>query len=78
MSPTRARGAELSRLVQQEIRSIDGLSTSAQNVRVSSSGGQVTLTGPVRSQSEIDDILRRARSVHGVTHVVNRMTLEPQ
>jgi osmotically-inducible protein OsmY len=59
--------------VRQAITSDDSLSTSAQNVKIISSDGTVTLRGPVKSEQEKKEIEAKAKQVAGVKRVDNQL-----
>ncbi len=65
------------RRIRQEIMKEKDLSTYAQNVKIISVDGVVTLKGPVRSAHEQSRILKYARSVAGVTNVTDEMAIVP-
>jgi osmotically-inducible protein OsmY len=52
-----------------------GLSTYAHNVKVIARDGQVTLKGPVRSDSEKQTVEEKATEVVGAGHVVNELSV---
>jgi osmotically-inducible protein OsmY len=54
-----------------------GLSTYAHNVKVIARDGQVTLKGPVRSDSEKQTVEEKATEVVGAGHVVNELSVAP-
>jgi hyperosmotically inducible periplasmic protein len=54
------------------------LSMYAQNVKIVSEDGLVTLKGPVRSGDEVKSIIAKARDVTGdPSKVINQMSVEP-
>jgi osmotically-inducible protein OsmY len=59
--------------VRQAITSDDSLSTNAQNVKIISQDGNVTLRGPVKSEKEKQEIETRAKQVAGVKSVDNQL-----
>ena len=69
--------SEITRLIRRDLMKDSDLSTYAQNVKIITADGTVTLKGPVRSSSEEDRILKSARSVAGVSNVINEMAIVP-
>lgn len=69
--------SEADRKITAEIRravvGAAGLSINAQNCKIITRGGVVTLRGPVASQAEKETIERQARAAAGVTSVVNEL-----
>jgi len=61
--------------VRQAITSDDALSTSAQNVKIVTSDGTVTLRGPVKSEKEKQEIEAKAKQVAGVKRVENELEI---
>ena len=59
--------------VRQAITSDDSLSTNAQNVKIISNDGTVTLRGPVKSEKEKQEIETKAKQVAGVKKVDNQL-----
>lgn len=51
----------------------DSLSTNAQNVKIVTANGVVTLRGPVKNEAEKKSIEEKARKVAGVTKVDNQL-----
>jgi osmotically-inducible protein OsmY len=68
---------ETDRQITQEVRraltSDDSLSTNAQNVKVITDNGTVTLRGPVKSEQEKKEIENKAKQVAGVKKVDNQL-----
>jgi hyperosmotically inducible periplasmic protein len=59
-------------------RVMDGkMSVAAQNVKIVSQTGKVTLRGPVNSQDEKDSIGRMANDVAGADNVDNELEVKP-
>ena len=61
--------------VRKALTSDDSLSTSAQNVTVVSSNGNVTLRGSVKDSTEKQKIADKATQVAGVSKVDNQLTV---
>ena len=59
--------------VRQAITSDSSLSTNAQNVKIVSQDGNVTLRGPVKSEKEKQEIEAKAKQVAGVKRVDNQL-----
>jgi hyperosmotically inducible protein len=68
---------EADRKITQDVRKSivddDKLSTSAQNVKIVTSDGKVTLRGPVKSEQEKKEIESKAKQVAGVKNVENQL-----
>jgi len=63
--------------IRKRIVAQEGMSINAQNAKVVTSKGKVTLRGPVENQSERDTIDRIAREVAGDTNVENLLEIAP-
>jgi hyperosmotically inducible periplasmic protein len=59
--------------VRQAITSDSSLSTNAQNVKIITQDGNVTLRGPVKSEQEKKEIEAKAKQVAGVKRVDNQL-----
>jgi hyperosmotically inducible periplasmic protein len=70
---------EADRKITQEVRKSivgdDRLSTSAQNVKIITNDGKVTLRGPVKSEQEKKEIESKAKQVAGVKNVENQLEI---
>jgi len=66
---------EITRSIRRELTSKDGLSTYAQNIKIITMSGKVTLKGPVRSMNEKSKAEQIAKSVAGVTNVLNELSV---
>jgi len=62
--------------VRKDILAKDELSANADNVKIITSGGVVTLRGVVDSQAESDAVANVAKSVPGVSRVDNQLVIE--
>lgn len=69
---------ELTARVRRAIMSDKSLSTMAQNIKVISANGQVTLRGPVKSDQEKNAIASDVHRVIGVSNVDNRLEVVSQ
>lgn len=67
---------QISANVRKAIVNDDSMSVNAQNVKVITSQGTVTLRGPVKSVKEKQAIETKARQVDGVSNVVNQLEVE--
>ena len=80
MVPTDQSGAqfdlELAAAVRQAIVEDDSLSVLAQNVKVVTQDGAVTLRGPVQTAEEKNRIGQLARNTAGVTRVENQLDIK--
>lgn len=72
---TETRDAEVTRLIRQSLVQDDSLSIYAQNVKIITSHGQVTLKGPVRSPEEKQKIGELAMQVAGEKWVFNDLQI---
>ncbi len=82
MTAQNQSNAAADRAITHEIRQAlmhdAGLSGYAHNVKIITVRGTVTLKGPVRSADEKALIETKAKSVAGVIHVVNHLTIKPE
>lgn len=62
--------------IRKSILSESGMSTNAQNCKITSDHGVVTLRGVVNSQAEKDSIEAKAKAVTGVTRVDNQLEVK--
>jgi hyperosmotically inducible periplasmic protein len=67
---------QISANVRQAVVGDSSLSTNAHNVKIVTSGGTVTLRGPVKSTEEKAAIEAKAKQVAGVTRVDNLLEVE--
>jgi hyperosmotically inducible periplasmic protein len=67
---------QISANVRQAVVGDNSLSTNAHNVKIITSGGTVTLRGPVKSTEEKAAIESKAKQVAGVTRVDNLLEVE--
>jgi len=65
------------RNIRRSILAEKNISTYAQNVKVITENGRVTLKGPVRTDAERTMIAAKAAAVAGADHVVNELTVAP-
>lgn len=61
--------------IRQDIMKQGSLSTYAQNVKIITIDGKVTLKGPVRSVFERNSLLKHARARVGASNVINEMSI---
>ena len=59
--------------IRKAIVSDDALSTDAQNVKIITANGMVTLRGPVNTEQEKKSIADKAQQIAGVTRVDNQL-----
>jgi hyperosmotically inducible protein len=71
------KDAELTRQIRREIMREKTLSIYAQNVKIISMNGLVTLKGPVRTEDEQLKILHKAQNLAGAANVVDQMDIVP-
>src|SRR5262249_7889563 len=62
--------------IRRAIMDDKSMSTNAQNCKVITDAGVVTLRGPVDSQTEKDAIEAKAKAIAGVTRVVNELEVK--
>jgi hyperosmotically inducible periplasmic protein len=62
--------------IRKALMDIDDLSTNAENIKIITVGGVVTLRGPVESLAEKAKIEAAARSVAGVQSVTNELEVK--
>lgn len=62
--------------IRQGVMKLDGASMDAKNVKIISSGGVVTLRGPVDSAQEKAEIARLAQNTTGVSRVDNQLEIK--
>ena len=67
----------LTRRIRQSVMADKSLSTYAQNVKIVSVNGKVTLNGVVGSADEKTSVRAKAASVAGEKNVVDKMTIAP-
>ena len=75
--PTDQGGAssdvEMTQAIRKRITAMDDLSMNARNIKIITLNGQVTLRGPVDSQTERDQIVAIAQELAGAKQVVNEL-----
>lgn len=64
---------EITRRIREELTRNNELSSYAQNVKIITMGGIVTLRGPVKTQQERDWIVNAAQKVSGVRTIQNEL-----
>ena len=69
---------DITQQIRQSIMSDKSLSTYAQNVKIITQSGQVTLKGPVRSDDEKRSIEAKAIEVAGQNRVTSELNIKPQ
>ena len=69
---------DITQQIRQSIMKDKSLSTYAHNIKVITQNGQVTLKGPVRSESEKESIGAKATEVAGANNVTNDLDVKPQ
>ena len=67
---------EISAAIRKAVVDDKALSVNAHNVKIMTSGGVVTLRGPVKSDAEKQAIEAKAKQVAGVTSVNNLLEVE--
>jgi hyperosmotically inducible periplasmic protein len=69
---------DLTQQIRRSITADKSLSTDAHNVKVITRGGQVTLKGPVQSESEKRTIEAKAAEVAGEDKVTSELAIKPK
>jgi hyperosmotically inducible protein len=72
-----ATDLNLTKEIRKSVLADKALSTYAHNVKIVSVGGNVTLSGVVRSDDERSAIEMKADAVAGKDHVVNKLKVAP-
>ena len=72
------RDVELTQRVRKELMQRDDLSVYAQNVKIVTIGGVLTLRGPVKSEDEKNRVASAARKVVGASNVRNELEVDNQ
>lgn len=67
---------EITRRIREELTRNDELSSYAQNVKIITMSGVVTLRGPVKTQQERDWIVNAAQKVSGVRTIQNELEVK--
>lgn len=68
---------EITRAVRKAVTADDSLSINAQNVKIVTTGGVVTLRGPVKDDAERINIATKVKSIAGVASVDNQLEVAP-
>jgi len=80
LTPTDQGGSAADRALTANIRKAivddDNLSTNAQNVKIVTRDGAVTLRGPVKSEDEKRAVAAKAQQIAGVKRVDNQLEIE--
>jgi len=76
-APVSATDRDTTQKIRKALVGDKSLSTYAHNVKVLVHEGQVTLRGPVRSDTEKKTVADLASSVAGADRVTNELTVEP-
>jgi hyperosmotically inducible protein len=69
---------KITQAIRQAVTADDSLSVNAQNVKIITNGGVVTLRGPVKSEQERANVAAKAQQVSGVTRVNNQLEVAAQ
>lgn len=64
---------KITQTIRQNLMSDESMSTNAQNIKVISINGTVTLRGPVENPTELAQVIRIAEGVAGVTNVDSQL-----
>ncbi|MFO0619379.1 MAG: BON domain-containing protein [Polyangiaceae bacterium] len=68
---------DITAAIRRDLMSNDRLSTTAKNVKIITTDGNVTLRGPVKSEGERADIAAAVEHVDGVRQVDNQLEVAP-
>ena len=69
---------ELTRQIRRAVVKDSSLSVMAQNVKIISANGNVTLRGPVETEAEKDSIVSKAQTIAGADRVNNELEVKNQ
>jgi hyperosmotically inducible periplasmic protein len=69
---------EITQAIRKAVTSDESISLNGRNVKIVTTGGVVTLRGPVEDESEKNDIASKAKSVAGVARVDNQLEVTAQ
>jgi len=72
-----AADTEMTKKIRSAIMKDKTMSVYAQNVKIITRNGQVTLEGPVRTEAEKTAIEKTATDVAGAGNVMNHLTIAP-
>ena len=75
---TSSSDIKISGMIRQSLVSDNALSINAQNVKIITVNGQVTLKGPVKSKLEHDQLTEKAKKITGVSKVINQTEILAQ
>lgn len=70
-----ASDRELTQQVRKAITQDKSMSTYAHNVKVVTQNGQVTLSGPVRTDEEKQAVVQKAAKIAGQDHIVDQISV---
>jgi osmotically-inducible protein OsmY len=70
--------SDLVQKIRQSVYADKTLSTYAHNVKIVAQDGHVTLRGPVRNQTERDQIQAKAVAIAGADSVTNQLEIAPE
>lgn len=73
-----SKDMDITRRIRSEIMKEKNLSTYAQNIKIITQNGKVTLKGPVRYEREQENLLSKARTVAGASNVTSEMAVVPE
>lgn len=68
----------ITQAVRKAVTADDSLSVNGQNVKIVTTGGVVTLRGPVKDDAEKSNIGNKAKSITGVSRVDNQLEVTAQ